>query len=271
MYIKRSKEEKMNYHCQQNLINPDKNLKAILEDVCRESNNLINCGIYYCRQLYFKAKGFVTGYTLDKKMKRNIHFKALRSSVAQQALHKVADSFKSFKKLNNLYYEGKLEHKPKPPKYRKSGGFAPVVYSAKWIKLTKKGIKCPLGKQVKVWFGLDCFYLPMPTNLEFSEIKEVRIVPRNNCFYAEYVTVAPDLKVNLNPNNALGIDHGLDNWLTCVSNTGKSFIIDGKKIKSQNQWYNKKIAKLKTGKAQDYWDEELAAITEKRGEKLRKK
>jgi len=259
----------MSYHCQQNLINPNENFKAVLEFVCHEANNLINCGIYYCRQLYFKAKAYVTGYELDKLMKRNLHFKALRSSVAQQALHKVADSFKSYKKLKALYFEGKLENKPRVPNYRKSGGLAPVVYSSRWVKLTKNGIKCPLGKQVKAWFGLDCFYLPMPTNLEFSEIKEIRIVPKNNCFYAEYVTEALVLKVNLNPNNALGIDHGLDNWLTCVSNIGKSFIIDGRKVKSQNQWYNKKVAKLKTGKAQDYWNEELAAITEKRNRQMR--
>jgi len=259
----------MNYHCQQNLINPDDNLKAVLEYICREANNIINCGIYYCRQLYFKAKAYVTGYTLDQIMKHNLHFKALRSSVAQQALHKVADSFKSYQKLNKLYFEGKLVNKPRLPKYRKSGGLAPVVYSKKWIALTEKGIKCSLGKQAKVWFGLDCFYLPMPSNLEFSDIKEIRIVPRNNCFYAEYVTEAPEINLKQNPNNVLGIDHGLDNWLTCVSNTGKSFIIDGKKVKSQNQWYNKKISKLKTGKPEAYWDDELAAITEKRNRQMR--
>ncbi|MBR8829521.1 MAG: transposase [Gomphosphaeria aponina SAG 52.96 = DSM 107014] len=259
----------MNYHCQQNLITPDNNLKTILEFICSEANNLINCGIYYCRQLYFQARNYVTGYQLDKIMKRNLHFKALRSSVAQQALHKVADSFKSYKKLKALYFQGKLEIKPRFPKYRKSGGLAPGVYSTRWVKLTSKGIKCSLGKQVKAWFGLDCFYLPMPSNLEFNEIKEIRIVPKNNCFYAEYVTVVLEQKINLNPNNALGIDHGLDNWLTCVSNIGKSFIIDGRKVKSQNQWYNKKIAKLKKGKAQDYWDDKLAAITEKHNRQMR--
>jgi len=259
----------MNYHCQQNLINPNDELKAVLEYVCREANNLINCGIYYCRQLYFKAKSYVTGYQLDFIMKRNLHFKALRSSVAQQALHKVTDSFKSFKKLKDLYYQGKLTDKPRLPKYRKSGGLAPIVYSARWVKSTGKGIKCPLGKQVKAWFGIDCFYLPMPVNLKFSDIKEIRIVPKNNCFYAEYVTEASDIKVELNNDNVLGIDHGLDNWLTCVSNIGKSFIIDGKKIKSQNRWYNKKVAKLKKGKDQNYWDDELAATTEKRNRQMR--
>ncbi|MDJ0746099.1 MAG: transposase [Xenococcaceae cyanobacterium MO_167.B27] len=54
-----------------------------------------------------------------------------------------------------------------------------------------------------------------------------------------------------------------------VSTTGKSFIIDGKKIKSINQWYNKKVAILKKGKSQDYWDDELAALAEKRNRQLK--
>jgi hypothetical protein len=44
-----------NYGCQQILISPDPDLKAILEFLCQESNKLANCGIYYSRQLYFKT------------------------------------------------------------------------------------------------------------------------------------------------------------------------------------------------------------------------
>jgi putative transposase len=43
------------YGCQQILISPDAQLKAILEFACQESNKLANCAIYYCRQLYFKT------------------------------------------------------------------------------------------------------------------------------------------------------------------------------------------------------------------------
>jgi putative transposase len=35
------------YGCQQVLINPDNELKAILEFVCEESRKLADCGIYY--------------------------------------------------------------------------------------------------------------------------------------------------------------------------------------------------------------------------------
>jgi putative transposase len=130
-------------------------------------------------------------------------------------------------------------------------------------------LKFSLGNQVKAWFGIDHFLLPMPSNLDYKSIKEYRIVPRNNCFYIEFVYQQADVeKVEAN-DNVLGIDHGLNNWLTCVSNTGKSFIVDGRKVKSQNQWYNKQVAKLKTGKAQDYWDDQLAGLTEKRNRQMR--
>jgi IS605 OrfB family transposase len=67
----------------------------------------------------------------------------------------------------------------------------------------------------------------------------------------------------------LGIDPGVSNWLTCLSNIGKSFIIDGRKVKSQNQWYNKQIANLKKDKTQGFWNEELASITERRNRQMR--
>ena len=73
----------------------------------------------------------------------------------------------------------------------------------------------------------------------------------------------------VNKEQVLGIDPGVNNWLTCVSNIGKSFIIDGRKVKSQNQWYNKQVDRLKTGKPQGFWSHELANITERRNRVMR--
>jgi putative transposase len=52
-------------------------------------------------------------------------------------------------------------------------------------------------------------------------------------------------KVELNRDNVLGIDPGLNNWLTCVSNVGTSFIVDGTHIKSMNRWYHKQVSTIK--------------------------
>lgn len=257
------------YGCQQQLIHTDDGTKAVLEFICSEANKLSNCAIYYCRQMFFKAHKYVSNYELDQVMKSNLHFKALRSAVAQQACHKVGESFKSYRKLAKLYREGKLTDKPRLPKYRKKGGLTVVSYPARWLKVEDNQIKFTLGKQVKAWFGIDSFTLPMPSNLDFKDIKEVRILPRNRCFYAEFVYKQKDVKSNLNQSNALGLDPGLGNILTAVSTTGKSFIIDGKKAKSINQWYNKKVALIKKGKPQGYWDDELAALSEKRNRQFK--
>lgn len=257
------------YGCQQHLIHADSETLAVLEFICSEANKLTNCAIYYCRQMFFKAHKYVTSYDLDEQMKNNLHFKALRSAVAQQACHKVAESFKSYRKLAKLYREKKLVNQPKLPKYRQRNGLVTISYPARWLKLEDDQIKFTLGKQVKAWFSIDNFILPMPTNLHFNDIKEVRIVPRNRCFYAEFVYKQDEIKSKLKESNVLCLDPGVGNLLTAVSTIGKSFIIDGKKVKSINQWYNKKVAMLKKGKPQAYWDSELAALSEKRNRQFK--
>ena len=257
------------YGCQQQLIYTDDSTKAVLEFICSEVNKLSNCAIYYCRQMYFKAHKYVSNYELDEIMKTNLHFKALRSAVAQQACHKVGESFKSYRKLAKLYREGKLKNKPKLPSYKRRGGLTVSSYSARWLKVVDGQIKFTLGKQVKAWFGIDSFTLPMPSNLNFRDIKEIRILPRNRCFYAEFVYKQKERSLSLNQSNVLCLDPGLGNLLTAVSTIGKSFIVDGKKVKSINQWYNKKVASIKKGKPQGYWDDELAALSEKRNRQFR--
>ena len=257
------------YGCQQVLLHPNSELKAILEFICQQANSLTNCGIYYARQLYFKTQKLIGKYDLEAEYKTHRHFKALYSQTAQQVLRTVYESFQSFSKLRSAFNSGKITDRPQPPRYRKSGGLALVSYLKQALRMVNGQIRIPLGKQVKCWFGIDSFTVPMPSNLNFADIKELRILPRNGCFYAEFIYKLELFGVVLDRNKVLGIDPGLNNLLTCVSNVGKSFIIDGRKIKSQNQWYNKLVAKLKKGKPQGFWSEELAAITEKRNRQMR--
>ena len=127
----------------------------------------------------------------------------------------------------------------------------------------------PLGTTCKRWFGVDSFNISLPSNLEFKDIKELRILPKNKSFYFEFVYKKEVEKVSLNQDNVLGIDPGSNNWLTCVSNVDTSFIIDGKHIKSMNRWYNKRVSTIKENKSQGFWSKKLALITEKRNRQMR--
>jgi putative transposase len=257
------------FGCQQVLLNPNNELKGVMEFVCSEANKLTNQGIYYARQLHFKTGQWIGKHSLSYEYKTSKHFQALYSQAAQQTLISVYESFKSYRALLKLWRGGELAEKPRMPNYRKKGGLAVVSYPKQALKLVDGMIRVPLGQLVKVWFQIDSFSVPMPSNLKFEDIKELRILPRNGCFYAEFVYRLNPVQVDVDPMRALGIDSGLNNWLTCVSNVGTSFIVDGLHLKSLNRWYNKQIAKLKEGKPQGFWSKRLAQLTEKRNRQIR--
>jgi IS605 OrfB family transposase len=257
------------FGCQQVLLHSDNETKAIIEYLCHESNSLYNCSVYYARQIWFKIGKIVSGFDLTAQMKNNKHFHAGYASAMQQTCLSVGEAFKSFKQLLAKSKKGELNQKPRVPNYRKPGGLFTVTYPKKWLKLVDNLIRFPLGNQVKAWFGITEFFLPMPSNLEWSDIKEIRILPRNRQFYAEFVYQTEKSIIEIDKSKVIGIDHGIDNWLTCVSNVGTSFIIDGLHLKSLNQWYNKTVANIKEGKPQGFWSNRLAAITEKRNRQMR--
>ncbi len=196
--------------------------------------------------------------------------KALYTSAAQQTCLAVGEALIGYKRLLKLWQQGELSNKPKFPRYRKRGLFQ-ISYPKRWLKLTEKGVRVPLGKSCKVWFDLPEIYLPFPSNLDWDSVKELQIVPRAGYFDAVWTTKTESKAINnkLNPNNVLSIDHGLDNWLTCISNRGTSFIVDGKHLKALNQWYNKRVATIKENKTQDFWCKLLDKVTTKRNRQMR--
>ena len=182
------------YGCQQVLVSPSAELKAILEFICSESNKLANCGTYYARQLYFKTGKIPGRADLHRLLKSNPHFQSLYSHVAQQTLTSVAESFKSFVGLLKGIAKGRenacgnfpqqhrltVDQRPRLPGYKKNA-LKLVAFPVADIKLKDGLLRFPLGGKVKAWFGLDAFYLPMPSNLDYKCLKEIRILPRNRC------------------------------------------------------------------------------------------
>ncbi len=257
------------FGCQQVIINPDKELKSVLEYLCSESNKLNNCAIYYARQLYFKTGNLLNKFALINELKQNPHYGSMHSQVAQQTVLSVAESFSSFLGLLKGISSGSVTQKPRIPNYKKKGGLALVAYPSQAVKLKKEGLKFPLGNRVKAWFGLDAFYLPMPSNLNYKDIREYKILPRNEEFYLELVYKVETSQAQVDSSKVLGIDHGIDNWLTCVSTVGTSFLIDGRHLKSLNQWYNKRVSILKENQSQGFWSKQLARVTERRNRQVR--
>jgi putative transposase len=192
---------------------------------------------------------------------------------AQQTLLSVSEAFKSFRGLRELFFNGELEQKPKPPNYRESGGLYKVAYpniGAGRPSFIDGLIRFPLGNQINRWFKVKEFFLPFPTNLDFQKIKEFTILPKNGEFYLECSYEVDPLFVKLNVNQALSIDLGTSaNLMACVDTFGNSFLVDSRHAKSMNQLYNKRVAKHKEGKPLFIWDSFLDQLTRKRNHQMR--
>jgi len=110
----------------------------------------------------------------------------------------------------------------------------------------------------------------MPSNLDFSKIKEFTIIPKNGAFYLEMSYEVELQQHDLDHSQALSIDLGTaDNLAACVDTLGNSLLIDARAMKGMNQLWNKKVATRKEGKAGSYWDKWLDRATRKRNHQMR--
>jgi transposase len=126
------------FAAQVNQLPDNKELSAILEYLCSESNKLYNCTTYLARQIYFKTGRYANKFWLASQMKTNPHMKALYTSAAQQTCISVGEAFNGYKELFKLWKKGELADKPRLPKYRKRGLFQ-ISYPKRWLKLQEQG------------------------------------------------------------------------------------------------------------------------------------
>ena len=114
--------------------------------------------------------------------------------------------------------------------------------------------------------------IKVPERLQGKKIKEVKIIPlyKGRAFKIAYCYEVDEKNLNLNKENSLAIDIGLDNLATCVTNFGTSFLMDGRKIKQINQNWNKRRAYLQSilWKQGRYSSKLLERITLKRNNRV---
>ena len=221
-----------------------------LRELCQLSNNLYNVALYNIRQYFFNQKLFLTYESNYHECKDNENYTMLQAGVAQQTL-KVADrSFKSFFNLLKKCKTGDYRyHDVKIPHYRKKGGYFNLILSTNAISVKNGYFKLPISREYrKAHPNMEDILIPYPDRLNDAELKEVRICPYDNgrYFKIQYVYHWYKEEVNVNPANIMAIDLGVENLATCTSNVGTPFIMDGRKLKSINQYWNKEKARLQS-------------------------
>lgn len=216
-----------------------------IKELCHIAKNLTNEAIYNVRQYYFTEDKFLKyekNYTL---LKSSPNYKKLNSNMAQQILKEVDGSFKSFFGLIKLAKQGKYSFKDcKLPRYLPKDGYTTLVIG--FVRLNGNKLILPFSNNFKKTHKVVEITIP-PVLLD-KKVKEIRILPKANARYFEiqYIYETECIQRNLNTQNALALDLGVNNLVMAVSSTGKSFIVDGKRLKSINQWFNKENARLQS-------------------------
>ena len=223
-----------------------------IRELCHTAKNLANEAIYNVRQHYFTEGEFLKyekNYTL---LKNSPNYKALNSNMAQQILKEVDGSFQSFFGLLKLVKQGKYAFTDcKLPHYLPKDGYTTLIIG--FVRLKGNQLILPFSNSFKKTH--KSVEITIPPILLDKTIKEIRIIPKANArfFEIQYIYEAECIQRNLNTNNALALDLGINNLVTAVSNSGQSFIIDGKRLKSINQWFNKENARLQSIKDKQHF------------------
>ena len=215
-----------------------------IRELCRLSKNLYNVGLYTVRQYYFQEHKHLRYESAYHLCKDNENYQILNNDIAQQTLKVVDRTFRSFYGLIKTVRSGTFGQKVRLPHYLPKEGYFVLIIPR--IKVKDGSFKVPMSNAFKQEFGE--ITIDFPERLDPSKIKEVRIHPKYDArfFEIEYISEGEIESIETVKDSALAIDFGLNNLATCVGTNGASFIVEGRKLKSINQWFNKENARLQS-------------------------
>lgn len=205
--------------------------------LCQTSKELYNKCNYYLRHWWFRSlknddwsTAMPDLVSLVKQVKNEESFKNLHNTkTAKQTIRKVITDWWNFRKAIAAYNKNpqSFKKKPKPPKYKQK--MAQVIFYNETIKGGQSG---------KALESIT------PTNKCFSiksdrKFKQVVITPKTFGFMVEVQYEHSLKKGTSKAKGVCCIDIGLNNLCAITSDQHAPILINGRIVKSINQWYNK--------------------------------
>ena len=222
----------------------------ILEE-CSRSRNLYNKTLFIYRQAFtgnhdkiedFKSiirhDKFISSFELVKqmaKLKDEDYYTMTKKNSGTQVVCQVDRTMKSWFASLKAYKKdpSKFRGRPRIPSYKKKDELNCLIYTYCDAKLQKDGT-INLRRDIK---------LPIHTNLK--NFQQIRLVPKVGFIQVEIIYNKKITDSSLDKTRAIGIDLGLNNLMAITSNIGNvSNLVNGRPLKSINQYYNKRKAHL---------------------------
>jgi putative transposase len=211
----------------------------VIDAAAFASKNLYNAANYEIRQAFIREGHYLNYNEIQRRMQSHEAYHALPAKVSQQILMVLDKNWKSFFEAKKAYEEdpSKFLGRPRLPKYKhKSDGRNILVYTIQ--ALSKRGLKRGL---------IQPSMLPIEVKtLRTEHIDQVRIVPRKGFYVVGVVYEQAIVQAPVNPTYYAGIDIGVNNLVALASNKPgfHPVVVNGRPVKSTNQFYNKRKAEL---------------------------
>ena len=232
-------------------------LYNFVDNLCFQSKNVYNAATHLIRQEFIESSKLVEAGELEHAnvLKSGELYNMLKDSEARGSLS--ARSFnielraidavwKSFFKSVKDYgkHPEKYNGRPKMPGYLdKEKGRYPFVFDSNGNSITiKEGYICTNSSPIRELNGVFKIHFE-----DYKRITQIRIVPKSGYYDFEvvYEVEVPEIKENYKSKRIAAIDLGVNNLITLVTNCDASPIaINGKPLKSINQYYNKELARM---------------------------
>jgi IS605 OrfB family transposase len=211
----------------------------ILKDLFIISADLYNEACIYSNKLFDQDK--YSKKSVYDKLKKTSQYGSLLSENAQIILRQLDSNISTF--LNYLT-KGKKAGFPRPKQVRGSLTYLMSNKKTRGAMMVGNRIRLSLGRSMTRKIRKRYIYIRLPPNLIGRELRQIKLRPT---YYGKYIEVIYTYKnnlhkLNLNKENYMGIDLGLNNFATCVTANGPPLIYEGKGLKSYNRWYNKGMA-----------------------------
>ena len=214
---------------------------AEIDQLAFKSKNLYNAANYVIRQNFFYGWGYVNYNEMNRLMKFHEAYKALPTKVSQQILMVLDKNWKSFFEAVKAYKadSSRFTGRPKLPKYKdKVKGRNLLVYTIQAVssKQLKNGV-----------IKLSGTKLSIKTKVNPDQFCQVRLVPKCDSYVIEVIHDEPESTAKDN-NFVASIDLGLNNLVALTSNQPGfiPLLINGRPLKSINQFHNKRKAQLQS-------------------------
>lgn len=266
---------------EKHIIHKNHQLYNMFLEYGKYSKNLYNYTLYYLRQLLIQKskikdkkinenelsqdeidklnEKYMSAYSFCTKEKNSDVMKSMHSQVSQQIVQLVYQNWDSFFKANNDYNKNPQKYlgRPKLPKYLDKNGMYMFKFTNQACKHKENYIQFP-----KVFNKYK-----LNTKI-CGRLKEVRVLPRNEYFILEIVFDKEIIDCKKNTNKKLSIDLGLNNLLAVANNFNEQpIIVNGKGLKSVNQYYNKRMSFLQSKNPKQYTNR-MNRLTIKRNNKV---